>query len=377
MGGSVTYVVNFVNALVRLRHSVTVISFSEKEYDFFQHSPLLTHKSFIINKRYYKISVFERFYKLYKYLKIKNYTNFDFVLCDYYLPALAYFLARNFLRGWRRIPVFYQFHGSMAMEHRSQDEYNRKKLVYLYYFVNYTIEKICLSKSERLICFSNYSKSVLKKIFNYSFKAVVVHPGREEQFDIIRKKYTKQQARKRLGISLDKDVIFLATRIEPRKGIAECLSFFYAERVRFPNAIFILATNLRDIPKDLLDLNKMLTYYIHLPNRELLALLYRSADLTLMPSKKLETFGLTTLESFCLGTPVVAYDIGANPELVPQDYLASISRPETFIDVVEKALNKNKVSKENDSLECVRIASNYSWDSYARSLIALVEERSL
>lgn len=47
-----------------------------------------------------------------------------------------------------------------------------------------------------------------------------------------------------------------------------------------------------------------------------LASLYSAADVTLMPSLDLEGFGLATVESLACGTPVLASDAGANPELV-------------------------------------------------------------
>jgi len=47
-----------------------------------------------------------------------------------------------------------------------------------------------------------------------------------------------------------------------------------------------------------------------------LARVYGLADCTLMPSLDLEGFGLATVESLACGTPVLASDAGANPELV-------------------------------------------------------------
>jgi glycosyltransferase involved in cell wall biosynthesis len=53
----------------------------------------------------------------------------------------------------------------------------------------------------------------------------------------------------------------------------------------------------------------------YVPEAEL-ADVYGVADCTLMPSLDLEGFGLATVESLACGTPVIASDAGANPELV-------------------------------------------------------------
>jgi glycosyltransferase involved in cell wall biosynthesis len=45
---------------------------------------------------------------------------------------------------------------------------------------------------------------------------------------------------------------------------------------------------------------------------------YRGAIATLIPSEMVETFGYVALESMAVGTPVIAHDLGALPELVAQ-----------------------------------------------------------
>src|SRR3989338_6475589 len=364
MGGSITYIRNFVSALMALNHSVTIVSFAEEEYDHFAHHPLLTQKRFIIKQRFYKISLLSRFRKLFSFLKTKQPTQYNMVICDYYLPAFTYLLCRLILRKWKNLPMLYQFHGSVTLEQHSQHVYKKNRLARVNYAINYALEKFCFSHADKIICFSNYSRSILEQTFNFGHKIVLIPPGREILFDTTCSKYTKQQAREKLGLSLTKKIIFLASRIEPRKGIPECLSFLSEAKEKFPDTLIIIATNLMGFTDSLASITGLPILYAQLPLRETLALLYRAADLTLMPSRQLETFGLTTLESFSCGTPVVAYDIGVNKELIPPDFLASISQPRSFVDIALKVLNRDKESREQISLFCIKKAEQYSWESY-------------
>lgn len=372
MGGSITYIRNFVSALTASNHSITIVSFAEEEYDHFPQHPLLTQKHFIIKQRFYKISLLSRFSKLFAYLKSKQATEYDLVICDYYLPAFTYLLCRIIIRKWKKIPLFYQFHGSVTLEQHSQHVYKKNRLAQVNYAINYALEKFCFSHADKIICFSNYSQSILEQTFKLGHKIVLISPGREILFDTVCNKYTKQQAREELGLSLTKKIIFLASRIEPRKGILECLKFLSEAKEKFPDTLIIVATNLMGFTDTLASITGLPILYIQLPPREKLALLYRAADLTLMPSRQLETFGLTTLESFSCGTPVAAYDIGANKELIPSEFLASISQPRSFVDIALRILNRDKESREQLSLFCIKKAEQYSWESYVKKVISLI-----
>jgi len=69
---------------------------------------------------------------------------------------------------------------------------------------------------------------------------------------------------------------------------------------------------------------------------------------------------------------VVAYDIGVNKELIPPDFLASISQPRSFVDIALKVLNRDKESREQLSLFCIKKAEQYSWEAYTQRVISLV-----
>jgi glycosyltransferase involved in cell wall biosynthesis len=103
-------------------------------------------------------------------------------------------------------------------------------------------------------------------------------------------------------------------------GLASLIEAFAQASARHPNARLWLAgrgpqqAELQSLieSRRLSDRVRLLGF---VPESDL-ASLYGAADVTLMPSLDLEGFGLATVESLACGTPVLASDAGANPELV-------------------------------------------------------------
>jgi len=117
------------------------------------------------------------------------------------------------------------------------------------------------------------------------------------------------------------EFLFLTVRrLDPRMGLAALIAAFGRASAQHPNARLWLAgrgpqqSELEALIRRL-DLSGRVRLLGFVPESDL-ASLYASADATLMPSLDLEGFGLATVESLACGTPVLASDAGANPELV-------------------------------------------------------------
>ena len=68
-----------------------------------------------------------------------------------------------------------------------------------------------------------------------------------------------------------------------------------------------------------------------------LADLYRSSDLLFMPSRFLETFGLTALESLACGTPVIGFRKGWLASFIPESFALHIASPiDSFMSILER-----------------------------------------
>ena len=374
MGGSVTYVTNLVTTLLAERHSVTLVSFSETPFQIFPSHPKFVYIELLIKKRYKKSSLLQRITRLLKTLKSLDPKSFDCILTDYYLSGISFIFSALLIGNWNTIPLFYQFHGSAAIEQK-YTTLGVLDIFYNYsYLINKTIENICYAHSKKILCFSKYSMHILTSTFHYPEKITHIHPGREILFDEIFNTFTKDQARDFLQISKTAFVIFIASRIE--KGVYEIVEKLHENSELFSNTMIVIATNIKDIrcPERLEGAVPL--KLVNLPSRHDIALLYRTADLTVMPSQKLETFGLSTLESYCEGTPVIAYDIGANSELIQKEYLASVISDQSLIDTIMSYKNTTESEKKQIADTCKIRSGEYSWETYIQKLCSMINQTS-
>lgn len=69
--------------------------------------------------------------------------------------------------------------------------------------------------------------------------------------------------------------------------------------------------------------------------------LYEQADFLFMPSRFLETFGLTALESLASGTPVIWFQKGGLTSFIPDDYALDVRDPvESFMSIIRNFPNQ-------------------------------------
>lgn len=142
--------------------------------------------------------------------------------------------------------------------------------------------------------------------------------------------------RKQLGIGQSQKVLLgVASGWSDRKGLAEMLQ----AAKEFPDGKVIMVGNVpqnTEIPSNMLCVGT-----IRQP--ELLAKYYALADAFVNPSIQ-ETFGKTTAEAICCGTPVVAYKTTACTELVGETRGKTVELGETkcFMDAICAVLAEEK-----------------------------------
>jgi len=170
-----------------------------------------------------------------------------------------------------------------------------------------------LTKAQRLICVSNYTKGELMRFFNIDPSIVrVIYNGLDhDQF----KPRDKAACRNMLGLDEDKVVVLHVGSEEPRKNIPTLIKAFHKFQREIPNAILIRVGMKTPAIQRLINSLGLGDKVIYFRNVRDLSYVYSAADLFVFPSS-LEGFGLPPLEAMASGCPVIASNKTSIPEVV-------------------------------------------------------------
>lgn len=172
--------------------------------------------------------------------------------------------------------------------------------------------------------------------------------------------------RRQLGVAHKQPVLLgVASGWSNKKGLAEILQI----TKEMPQAVVLMVG---DMPADV-QVPKNVHCLGTIKKPHILAQYYAVADVFLNPSKQ-ETFGKTTAEAICCGTPVVAYDTTACTELVGQGcgIVVENENAAAFIKAVADVVERGKKSYQEVCLDFA--ARNFSTERSLRKYIDLFEK---
>ena len=174
---------------------------------------------------------------------------------------------------------------------------------------------------------------VVKRIYNWIDLAVC--------------KPTESNIRTELNLDSDFVVLGVAQRWNQLKG----LNIFIDAAKALPEYKFVMVGNM---PKDIELPSNIISVGVVNKVEELVKY-YSMADVFLNPSVQ-ETFGKTTAEAICCGTPVIGYNLTATPELIGEKCGLIIDEN---IESVIRAINQIKEKgKQSFSTDCLDFALN-------------------
>lgn len=203
----------------------------------------------------------------------------------------------------------------------------------------------------------------------------------------------RTEARKRLGLPLDRPILVSVGRIQKLKGLELAIETTAALRKSFPQAEPLLVivggasgpggedelTRLGDLTQRL-GLADNVMFRGPQPHATLVDL-YRAADVALVCSYS-ESFGLTVLEAQASGTPVVGTD-AVGPSNAVRDGISGFVLPTRDPDLFAARiaeLVRDPAKSEAFSRAAREASLPYSWKATAESLVGLyeclVEERA-
>ncbi len=188
----------------------------------------------------------------------------------------------------------------------------------------------------------------------------------------------RPQARKALGLPLDRPLLLFVGRIQPLKGATVAVAAL-AALDGFADAELVVVggpsgargdAELARIGALVEDLGLSGRVHLFSPQpHELLSSFYRAADVCLVPSRS-ESFGLVALEAAACGTPVVASAVGGLRTLIDHartGFLVERRDPECFAASVIKVLDDPALAMDM-ALNAAARARHYTWSVAAGRL---------
>ena len=336
---------------------------SLRTHDFFVRSAETIVKTFVCSFRYIR----------------KN--SPQLVILNTPFSGLGFMLALSIAR--KSMPVYYQFHGAVDQEIQHADRYwdsyykrgdhtMRQLLRSLYRLVKYrtmhVVQQFVMKKTNKIFCFSRYAQKTLTEHFLlHPVSLQLVRPGIPSELTPPAKHNTGTPT------------LFVLSRIEPRKGLflfLEALQTLKGLRKKFQAIIYseyrqhsdFVSVFIKQIRKSGLENNVFLIQHVSHQNK---FLLMSQADLVVLPSIDLETFGFVTLESYALGIPVCGFAIGANQELIPKQTGLLIPKKSSLAlaTTIDKYLSLPWVKKQHIVNRIRRELKKYKWSTYIDSLL--------
>jgi 1,2-diacylglycerol 3-alpha-glucosyltransferase len=214
---------------------------------------------------------------------------------------------------------------------------------------------------------SNYTRNMLPK--NLREKALVNYHGVEH---LIGEENAAKNFRKQLEVEGKKLILSIGRFSTPYKGMKEIAKIF-AELQRKRDDIELLLVGGGDLPKDLASLTSIKNVHIltNIPYN-MLKLCFAACDIYCTASKW-EGFNIPLVAAQANQKPVVAYKVGAHPEVIVNGETGFL------VDNWRDFIKRLELILDNDSLrvdmgeKAAKFARKFSWQKSISTLKSLIE----
>src|SRR5882757_3926721 len=205
------------------------------------------------------------------------------------------------------------FHGPWAAESLQEDS---NPLVSA---VKKRIESAVYSRATRIIVLSQAFADVLRREYGIPTDRIRIVPGAADipRFAI---DCTRLQARERLSWPRDKRILVTVRRLVSRMGLDRLIEAMANVVANDPDTILYIAGKgrLRTELEERVSALKLTQHvrFLGFVHDDELPLVYRAADLNIVPTLALEGFGLVAVEALAAGTPSMVTPVGGLPEVI-------------------------------------------------------------
>ncbi|TFE27276.1 glycosyltransferase family 4 protein [Cohnella luojiensis] len=283
---------------------------------------------------------------------------------------------RRFIPG--HVPIVTHFHGPWAQESLVEDGGNQITKL-LRYQIKKRIEQTTYRRSDAFIVLSDYFRALLSREFGIAKDSIHRIPGAAD-IERFRPSENRGALREELGILEDQKVLFCARRLVRRMGIDQLIRAMAEVSREAPSTLLFIAGQgaLKEEYEQLIE-ELRLQSTVRLLGRvsdEDLVRWYQAADLSVVPTRTLEGFGLVTTESLACGTPVLGTPYGGTKEILEPFSNQLLFREGSPDAIAEKIISILKGDCSIPSREECRqhVLQHYTWTKVARSVTRVFDQ---
>jgi glycosyltransferase involved in cell wall biosynthesis len=297
---------------------------------------------------------------------LKENVTFDLICIHQSLVSMGPLLSCRF----KNIPVIHYFHSPWHEEYLIKISKPRKRDNAVARAMR-LIEKRIMLKASGIIVLSHFMRNKLLEIHNPHCEISII-PAGVDLDDFHLPDSDKASAKQKTQLASDKTIFLTVRNLVPRMGLETLIETFNRSKTLRKNSILLLGGrgNLEHRLKSMVDklgLRDTVHFLDHIPDEDLPGI-YQAADYFVLPTEKLEGFGLVILEAMACGTPVLGTPVGAIPEIIGQFDKRLIFKGTNWEDIKEKM--EDIIERPDlyyfDPKACRKfVQENYSWKKAA------------
>ncbi|MBN1850288.1 MAG: glycosyltransferase family 4 protein [Deltaproteobacteria bacterium] len=222
----------------------------------------------------------------------------------------------------KNLPLIYYYHSPWHEEYLVKRSFNARLGINtrLIAIIMRWIEKRVVKKADKIVVLSDYMKEKVSFLHDYPEGRISKIPGGIDLNRFHLPKHGKESVKETLHFPQDKMIFLTVRNLVSRMGLENLIQVFHgSETLQKKATLYIggqgpLERQLRSMVHDL-KLQDIVHFLGHIPDDEL-PRFYQAADFFVLPTTKLEGFGLVILEAMACGTPVLGTPVGAIPEVI-------------------------------------------------------------
>jgi glycosyltransferase involved in cell wall biosynthesis len=270
-------------------------------------------------------------------------------------------------------PLICHFHGPRYLERTLEGA--KAVSVQVSKFVEHKVYR----RADHVIALSSYMKRVIVETYGLPEERVSIVPG-GVNLHHFKQFLSRADARERLELSQERPIVVTVRRLEQRMGLHNLIEAMREVVRAYPDVLLMivgkgsLRTELaQHIESCSLTSNVRLAGGVSDP---MLRLLYRAANLSIVPTTAYEGFGLILVESLACGTPVLGTPQGAIPEVLgplSESLILESAAPQHLGEGMLEALRGKRVLPSSEQCETYA-ACNYAWPVIASKVCQVYRE---